>query len=256
MAAGLVTLVRNLQRRQARRRQDLAVAEGIRVVEEAIAADVEFRGVIVSPSLERTPRGSALRAQLEDHAIPLVELPDAELTDLADTDTPQGVIAVVRPPKWTLADIQPRSRAPALVLDGVQDPGNGGALLRTAAALGASGAILLPGTVPVVHPKVLRATAGATFRFPTARVQYDEFKAWVNREGIAVWITAAEGTSPVRMQIPERLAIVVGNEGVGVRPEIQATGAQRVGVPLARGVESLNVAVAAGIILYEVIRDR
>ncbi len=256
MAAGLVTLVRNLQRRQARRRQDMAVAEGIRVVEEAIAAGVEFRGVVVSPSLERTPRGSALRADLEDHAIPLVELPDAELADLADTDTPQGVVAVVRPPQWTLADIQPRSRAPALVLDGVQDPGNGGALLRTACALGAAGAILLPGTVPVVHPKVLRATAGATFRFPTARVQSHEFKTWINREGITVWTTATEGSSPARLEIPERLAVVFGNEGAGVRPEIQACATQRVAVPLTRGVESLNVAVAAGIILHEVIRDR
>jgi TrmH family RNA methyltransferase len=251
-----VSLVRNLQRRQVRRRQDLAVAEGVRVVEEALDATVEFRGVMVSPSLGRTPRGAALHARLEDHAIHVVELPDDELADLADTDTPQGVIAVVKLPKWTLADIQPGAAAPVLVLDGVQDPRNAGALLRTAFALGAGGAVLLPGTVPLSHPKVLRATAGATFRFPTARIQTGEFNAWIGREGISVWATAAEGTPLARLDVPERLAIVVGNEGAGVRPEIQATSIQLVGIPLARGAESLNVAVAAGIILYEVIRER
>ena len=232
------------------------VAEGVRLVEEALAAGVPIQGALASPPLQQSPRGAALLASLASHAVPVEEIPERELARLADTDTPQGILAVIDPPRWTLADIRPSAGAPVLVLDGVQDPGNVGALLRTAYALGAPGAILLKGTADPAHPKVMRAGMGATFRLPTAAAQDGELSAWVSGRDVTVWTAAAEGAALGRLTPPERLALVVGNEGAGARPYVRSLAQQQVAIPLARGVESLNVAVAAGIVLYEVQRGR
>jgi TrmH family RNA methyltransferase len=141
-----------------------------------------------------------------------------------------------------------------LVLDGVQDPGNVGTLIRTAFALGAAGGILLPGTAEPSNPKVMRAAMGATFRLPWAVATAGEFRGWVRETDAAVWAGAADGTPVHRLSPPERLVLVVGNEGAGVRPEVRELARVSVAVPLARGAESLNVAVAAGIVLFEVTR--
>ena len=254
MASNLVRLVRNLQQRKGRKRRGLAVAEGLRLVEEALEAGVGFQGALVSRSLAASPRGLALLSDLAAHAVPVEEVEDSTLVELADSDTPQGVVAVIDPPRAELAAIVLSRGFPALVVDGVQDPGNVGALLRTAFALGAPGAILLKGTADPANPKVLRAGMGASFRLPVAWVDESEFANWVRAERVTVWVTDAAGTPLDRLSPVERLAVVVGNEAVGVRPSVAALAHHRVAIPLARGAESLNVAVAAGIVLHEVRR--
>jgi len=254
MASSLVTQVRNLQRRKARKRSGSAVAEGVRLVEEALAAGVPVTGLIVSRTAAGHARTSALVAQATGRAIPLEEVDDRLFAELADTDSPQGILAVVEPRRWLLDDVRVQERQPALVLDGVQDPGNVGTLLRTALALGAPGVMLLPGTADLRNPKVLRSAMGATFRLPAVALTDEEFAAWTRRERITVWAAAGEGKALARAEVPERLALVVGNEGLGVRPFIRELAKARVAIPLARGAESLNVAVAAGILLYEVCR--
>lgn len=254
MSSNLISMVRDLQRRKGRKRRGLTVAEGTRLVEEALAAHVPLRGAVVTPAFDRTPRGAALVADLADHAIPVEEVAESEFAALSDTDTPQGVLVVVEQPRWTLADLTPARGAPVLVLDAVQDPGNVGTLLRTAAALGASGAVLLKGSADLGNPKVVRAAMGATFRFPAATADEPEFAGWAANRDVTVWATAADGIPLGRLSVPERVAIVVGNEGTGVRQALLTVADQRVAIPLAGGAESLNVAVAAGIFLYEVMR--
>jgi TrmH family RNA methyltransferase len=256
MTSNLVTLVRNLQQRKSRKRRGLAVVEGVRLVEEALQAGVELRGALHSPALQGTDRGSELLEHLAAHAVALKELPDRELATLADTETPQGILAVIAPPRFRLLDIEPHPRFPVLVLDGVQDPGNVGTLLRTAFALGSPGAILLTGTADVTNPKVLRGAMGATFRLPTALATEGEFAKWVSEGDVTVWGADAGGIGLERLDPPDRLAVVVGNEGAGLRPAMAALAHQKVAIRLARGAESLNVAVAAGILLYEVQRAR
>jgi len=256
MSSNLISEIRNLQRRKARKRRGLAVAEGVRLVEEALAAGVPFKGVLAAASLRDGPRGAALLADLAGHAVPIEEIPERELTRLADTDTPQGILAVIDPPRWTLADVDPGTPSPVLVLDGVQDPGNVGTLLRTAHALGSPGAILLPGTADIANPKVMRAAMGASFRLPAAPAQDGELAKWVNEHEVTLWAASTEGTPLERLAAPARAAVVVGNEGAGVRPFVRSLAQQQVAIPLARGVESLNVAVAAGILLYEVQRAK
>ncbi len=255
MTPHLLTLVRNLQQRKARRRHPLAVAEGVRLVEEALAAGLSLEGVIISGALERTDRGRALRRRLGDTGVAVEELAERELLELADTDTPQGVLAVFEHPAWSLADLAVGAGMVHLVLDGVQDPGNVGALLRTAFALGAGGAVLLPGSAHLTHPKVLRAAMGVTFRMPVAALGQRDFVAWAEREAITLWASAASGVDIRTVSRPDRLALIVGNEGAGVRAELQGIADAVVSVRTVTEVESLNVAVAAGIILNEVMRD-
>lgn len=223
-------------------------------MEEVLAAKLPIKGAIISASFERTARGKELVTELERHACPVEEVSEKALAQLADTDAPQGIIAVVEPRRWKLDDIPVAPKSVLLVVDGVQDPGNVGTLLRTAFALGIPGAILLPGTADLRNPKVLRGAMGATFRLPTVLTTDDEFAAWTRKHQVTVWAAASEGKALARTAVPERLALVVGNEGAGVRPFIRELSRQRVAIPLARGAESLNVAVAAGILLYEVCR--
>ena len=256
--SNLQSTVRDLQRRKARGRRGLAVIEGVRLVEEALAAELEFKGALVSPDLARTTRGQALTADLASHAIPVEEVGSRIFADLAGTDTPQGVLAIVQPRIWTLADI---TGGPLLVVDGVQDPGNVGTLIRTAHALGAAASLLLRGSADPLNPKALRAAMGATFRHPVAQLDDGPFITWAREHQYVLWAAATDGVPLARAldaktSRQELIAVIVGNEGAGIRPQLNAIAAQRVAIPLARGAESLNVAVAAGILLYEVVRGR
>ena len=236
-------------------------------MEEALAAGLRLRGALVSPDLERTARGTALRAELKRQAVTIEEVSARALERLADTETPQGIVAVVEPRKWTADELPLTGGGVVLVIDGVQDPGNVGTLIRTAHALGAAGTVVLRGTADIVSPKALRAAMGATFRHPVVALDDTGFIAWARKRSVTLWAAAADGT-PLHRALTDTgrgkgdggragdtpIAVIVGNEGAGVRPQLNAVSTKRVAIPLAQGSESLNVAVAAGILLYEVLR--
>jgi TrmH family RNA methyltransferase len=254
MSHSLHTLVRDLRLRRGRERRGLALAEGVRLVEEALAARVVIRHVLTSPALEATPRGYALKAALERSGHPAEHVSERVFGELAATEHPQGILAVVEPPRFGLEDLSVGPRAPALVLDAVQDPGNVGAMVRTAFALGAAGILALPGTAELSNPKTLRASMGACFRLPFVLLDEPALRDWAAMNQIRVLVAAADGPPPDRKS-PEALAIAVGNEGAGVGASLASWAYGRIGVPLRAGAESLNVGVAAGILLYEVTRE-
>ncbi len=263
IASNLQSTIRDLQRRKARGRRGLALIEGVRLVEEALAAGIGFQGALVAPELTRTARGTALVAELERHAVPVQEIGARAFAQLADTDSPQGILAVIEPRRSSASDFVPQPDAVALVIDGVQDPGNVGTLIRTAHALGATGTIVLRGTADPTSPKALRAAMGATFRHPVVSLDDAGFIGWARKHGVTLWAAAADGI-PLSQALGAKeggrgtgpIAVIVGNEGAGIRPQLNAIAARRVAIPLAQGAESLNVAVAAGILLYEVTRGR
>jgi TrmH family RNA methyltransferase len=252
----LLTVIRDLQRRKAREKRGLALAEGVRLLEEALAAGVTITGAAVGPGLEATERGRALKAALAGRGVPLEELDDRALEALADTDHPQGIVAVVEPKPWGFADLTTHdSRPTTLVLDGVQDPGNVGAILRSALALGAAGVVALPGTAELLNPKVLRGSMGAAFKLPNFHATDDEFGAWTRKGKVTLWTTAMDGTDIRKVtRSAGPLALLLGNEGAGVRAELSATASERVAIPIAPKAESLNVAAAAAILLWECFR--
>jgi TrmH family RNA methyltransferase len=171
---------------------------------------------------------------------------DRELAELSDTVTPQGILVVAAIPR---GDRQlPGSRL--LVVDGVQDPGNLGTLIRTAEALGVEGVIVLPGTVDPWSPKVVRAAAGASFRIPVSEMGRDEVIRRLAEREIPIWASAADGDPLPRVAAgPERVALVVGNEGAGVSSAVRGAAARIVAVEHSGDAESLNVAIAAAILL-------
>lgn len=255
VSSPLQTTIRDLHRRKARERRALTLAEGIRLVEEAVASGIPIQGAVITPTLEAGERGHALVAALERRGVLLERLSDAAVDKLADTEHPQGVIAVVRPPSWSINDLAGDSRSAVMVLDGVQDPGNVGAIMRSAHALGATGVIALPGTAELTNPKVLRGSMGAFFRLPAIRLELPEFLAWMETKKPTVLVADMIGAPIHEFNRTGAVALILGNEGAGVRPELKVAG-NLVAIPLAPGAESLNVAVAAGILLYEVMRER
>lgn len=249
------TTIRDLQLRRGRERRGLALAEGVRLVEEALAAGIPVRGAAVSSTLEGTARGSALKSALLNSGVRLEEVAPAELDALADTEHPQGIVAVVEPPRWKL-DHMAGSPGAVLVLDGVQDPGNVGTMLRSALGLGAAGVIALKGTAELANPKVVRGSMGALFRLPSVATDAGAFLEWAERDGRRIWVADAGGAPLDTAPHGDRVALVVGNEGAGVSDELSQRADRRLAIPLAAGAESLNVAIAAGILLYEVRRGR
>lgn len=246
----LPSTIRDLHRRKARERRGLALAEGVRLVEEMLAAAVPCKGAVSSPALETTPRGRALLATLAERGVPVEAVDDRTLAELADTEHPQGIVAVYEPRAWSLDEMRPGGGAPLVVLDAVQDPGNVGTIARTALAFGAAGLVALPGTVDLTNPKTVRASAGALFRLPHAHLGPAPLLDWLHRHGVALWATAMDG-EPLEEDAPEaQVAIVLGNEGAGIDQLLLDAASRRVAIPIRREAESLNVAVAAGILLH------
>jgi TrmH family RNA methyltransferase len=246
----LLTLARDLKRRKARERHGLFVAEGLRAVEAVLDSGRPLRGVLVADDTTADPRRAALLARLAAADVPVVAVPGPTFTTAADTDSPQGVLALAEIPRWAANDL-PAVRT-VLVLDAVQDPGNVGTIVRTAAALGVGATLVLPGTVDVWNAKVVRSAMGAQCSHPVIPLTWEQAADWLRAREIALWVAEAAGV-PLAASIahrPPRLALVVANEGAGVSPPVAALAAHRVAIPMQAGVESLNVAVATGILLY------
>ncbi len=257
MTSPLRTMIRDLHRRRGRERRGLALAEGVRLVEEALGAGLAVRGAAISPALEATTRGRALKGALERQGVRVEPVSEDELEKLADTEHPQGVVAVVEPRTWRLDDLAAKAGVPVLVLDGVQDPGNVGTMLRSALGLGAAGVVALKGTAELTNPKVLRGSMGALFRLPAVATDAESYLSWAAGRGIETWVAAADGAIVEPGSVRDHRAaigLVVGNEGAGVGPALEAAASRRVAIRLAPGAESLNVAVAAAILLREVAR--
>jgi TrmH family RNA methyltransferase len=248
-AVKLVTVARALGHRKAREERGRFVAEGVRTVEELLRSPLGVDGVLVADDARDGARVAALIAAAEARGIPVVGAAPREFASAAGTDAPQGVLAIGRTPVRTLASL-PDPLPRLLVLDAVQDPGNAGTILRTAAALGVAATIALPGTVDLWNAKVVRSTMGASFHHPTIVDTVDALATFLAARGIPLWGADAHGDDVGTVTPPPRLALAMGNEGAGLTPPVRAACARHVALPIAAAVESLNVAVATGILLY------
>jgi RNA methyltransferase, TrmH family len=246
----LLTLARDLQRRKAREKHSLFVAEGVRAVEDLLRSGLKIRGALVTSELAGALQGQSLRNRLDDSKVKIVEVTVQEFATAAETESPQGVLAVAEIPVRSFNTLRLPPECRIIVLDAVQDPGNVGTIIRTAAALGAAATIALPGTVDIWNSKVVRSSMGAQFEHPAFYASWNAARDFLSKEHFQLWATDASGEPVARDRAVRRLAIVVGNEGSGVNPEIRAGADKIVSLPIAAGVESLNVAVATGIILY------
>jgi TrmH family RNA methyltransferase len=231
----------------------LFIAESSHLLEEALRSGCEIPVVLVAESVE-----SRLNRAGPTSSLPrIVILPDALFQTITTTETSQGVIALVRPPKWTLDQVF-ALKSLVVVLDGIQDPGNVGSILRSAEAFGATGAIFVKGTVGPQHPKTLRAAAGSLFRVPyVTGLDAPSVCALLRKERVVVYAampyTGSEHLAE-DVDLRRRCALIIGGEGHGIGKELHEM-AEYVAIPTV-GVESLNAAVAAAVLLYETRRQR
>ena len=242
----LITRIRKLvAERKHRRREGVMVCEGPKMLGEALRWGAALDTVVWEA-------GKA-RAQDIPDGVRQVEVPGDLLAALAPTQTPQGVLFLCQLPERALPEKLEGQRY--LVLDGVQDPGNVGTLWRTADAFGADGMILLPGCADPWSPKTLRATMGACFRLPVWEVEAGELPALLERSGLPLYATALrEDTEDLRAQDLRRCAVVIGSEGRGVSEETLALCGKTLKIPMRTRCESLNAAVAAAVVLWEMAR--
>lgn len=241
--------------RGARREEGLWVAEGLRLAEEVWAEALGVRLWILEEGWGRgADRAGALRARIEGRGDEVLDVRRGLLRVAADTETPQGVLAVFEAPRWTADDLLCRS-GPLVVLDRLQDPGNLGTVARTAEGAGAAGLLLTPGTVDPGSPKALRAAAGSLLRLPVLAAE--DPAALLREAGVPMLAAAGAGGIPYdRADLGGRFALLLGQEGAGLSQELLREARGVLTVPMEGRLESLNVAATAAAILFEAARQR
>lgn len=229
------------------------------MVEEALEAGWPIITLLYATELTGHPRGAVILEAARASGAELLETADYVLSDLADTKTPQGLVALIAKP-WYELDLLLRGRGIplVLVLDGIQDPGNLGTIIRTADACGLLGVITLEGTVDLFHPKVVRASAGALFHLPTfgdvSAARAVEFLAGT---GFQTFMADPDGSQSLyECDFTRPTALFVGNESRGCGELLREAADRVVFIPMPGQAESLNVGVAASLFVYEAVRQR
>jgi TrmH family RNA methyltransferase len=243
-------LIRNLQtRRSVRQAERLFVVEGVRLLEEAARAPAPPQLVLHGDALE--PRARAVVEQLRALGAAVEEVTPAVMAAASDTDTPPGLLAVAPLPTFG----PPAPLSFALVLDGLRDPGNLGTILRTADAAGVQAVLLAPGTVDAYNPKVVRAAMGAHFHVPLVAAGWPALAERL--AGLTLWLAEArQGPAYTQVDWRQPCALIIGAEAAGPGAAARHLAHRPVCIPMPGQAESLNAAVAAGIILFEAARQR
>ncbi len=240
-----------------RREEGAYLAEGVKVVAEALAAG-SLRTVFVAPRLREAAGGPALLSALRSAAVPVVAVADAVLTTLAHARTPQGVVGIVPLPAAGPAPPPARPGRPLLVAWRVQDPGNLGALARIVEATGAGGLAVAGGGADPYHPRAVRGAAGSLLRIhPWMAPTQPPLPGALQAAGYRLLAAVPRGGRPAsRFRWSGAWALLLGGEGSGLPGELLAAAAAQVSVPTEGAVESLSVPAAAAMLLYEAQRQR
>ena len=241
--------------------------EGPRLAEGALGSGLEIEAILVSVTGERhlaEIRERLTSSSSSGHSLPrILRTTDRLFAAISGTETPQGIAALVKPRSWTFDDLLKGGVALIVVLAGVQDPGNVGTILRSAEAFGATGAVATRGTAHPWSPKVLRASAGSALRLPILPgMAIAVVLAQLRVSGLKIYAASASPAPQARASLPGDVdfltpaAIVIGNEAAGLPQEVARSTDASVLIPIAPGVDSLNAAVAASVLLYEAARQR
>jgi len=238
--------------RSTRRRllEELLVVEGLRLAGEAVLSGLPLTWAFFTPDFATGARGAALIAALTERQTPTWEVTPPVMAALSDTETPQGIVVVLPVPV-----LQPRPGL-ALILDGIRDPGNLGTILRTAWAAGVGQTLVLPGCVDFTAPKVLRSAMGAHFHVPVRRISWEQVRQEVPEP---VWLADADAAAAPYDRVDWSAAggLIIGGEAEGAGAEArELSGVHRVTIPMAAGVEPLNAALSAAVLLFEAARQR
>ena len=254
----LLKLAASLREKKHRDRTGLFVAEGIRLVEEAVKADWKIHAIIGTEKAYSQERVQHIIHMAADGEHRLTTVSDALYGKITETEQPQGLMAVMEQQETSLETIAAVPKPLFMILDGVQDPGNVGALIRTADAAGCYAIFLTGACADVFSGKALRSTMGSLFHIPIVRCrQTSELIDWLQSREICLAVTSLEAAQPYfESDLTSPLAIVFGNEGAGVSASMLARAEKHLYIPILGKAESLNVNAAAAVILFEAARQR
>lgn len=247
-----IKLVRQLQAHTlARRETGLFVVEGVRLVEEVLAAGWPVEEVFYTEDLSE--RGRAIVAGFQARRVTVEAVTSQVLKSASDTQTPQGLLALAK----RISSMLPEKPDFLFIPDGVRDPGNLGTMLRSAAGAGVQAVLLPPGTADAYAPKVVRAGMGAHFRLPIHELDWTAIEAYLHKSGVHLYLADAQADHVYyQADFSDPLALVIGGEAEGAGQAAQRLADHRLKIPMAGQVESLNAAVAAAILMFEVARQR
>jgi TrmH family RNA methyltransferase len=246
-----VKQVRALQaRRQARRKAQRFVIEGVRLVREAVLVGITVEEVFYTPELAASPEGLELLDGLSGLGAMLLPVDERIMLAMSDTKTPQGILAVLPDVILPL----PADPAYVLIIDGVSDPGNLGTIMRAAAAAGVPLMVTAGGTVDTTNPKVVRSAMGAHFRLPVQHLSWEGIASRFSNHAIFLASTGS-GVPYYRIDWTQPCALIVSEEAHGASEQAQRCAHARVTIPMPGSMESLNVAMAASIMIFEMVRQ-
>ncbi len=237
--------------------QDLVLAEGVRVLEEAVKAGCPVEAALLEENFGAVARERAILEKWRSDHVRLFKMNAKLFKTVSSVQTPQGALALVKVPPPLLSDRPPAENSMIVFALGIQDPGNLGTLIRTAAAAGATMVCTGAGTVSARNPKSIRASAGAFFHLvPVENVDPDDFMQYCRLGSIRLYRTdAREGIIYAEADLRSSFAILFGNEGSGVDAKAMAS-LPSMRIPMDRKIESLNVAAAGAVILFEAAKQR
>lgn len=243
-------LVRLSNDRKFRKEMQEMVCEGEKMLGEALSSGMDIHDILVAEDAELD---TALLRQAEGQGAKLYICPSSLLGKVSNVKTPQGVVFSCERPVAELRVLQDAKRL--MVLEGLQDPGNLGTIIRTADAFALDGIILCEGCVDPTSPKVVRATMGAAFRMPIAAASLEQTVAFLREQNMPLYAAAlSESSVPLTHVDLTRAAVMIGNEGRGITKKAAALCTQQIIIPMDGRAESLNASVAASIIMYEMSR--
>lgn len=255
-----IKLAVRLKQKKYRDESGLFLTEGVRLGEEAVRSGWNLKFCVCAETAAVQPRTAALLREIEAAGCSAYCTTESVYEKMSDTKGPQGILLVVEKRAHALVDLRTEGKNLFLaVLDGVQDPGNVGSIVRTADAVGCDGVILLEPTADLYAPKTVRAAMGSIFHLPIyADVQAQAFVEFSAQHDISLLAAALDrnAASCFAVDLCRPLALVLGNEGNGVREKLLSSCDRKLFIPMKGAAESLNVSVAAAVLLYEVFRQR
>lgn len=228
---------RKLHKRKGRKEAKAFLIEGFHLIEEAWKSNEKIIEIIVQDSVELPSWGNAY---------PVETVTEQVFQQITQTTTPQGIAAVV-----AMKEIKKITGKNKILIDAVQDPGNLGTIIRSADAAGMDAVVLGKGAVDLYNDKVIRATQGSLFHIPVYEANLIEEITALKETGFEIWATTLEEAEPYnKVKVPEKAAIILGNEGAGIDKTLIKAADKRVVIPIYGKAESLNVGIAAAILMY------
>lgn len=249
-------IVQQVRRLNAKRKERMEtrsyIAEGVRLLEEIWGAEHNIRQVYYSEPLSE--RSGSLLKELKNAGVAIEEVSESVLKAMSDTETPQGILAIVE----MIDAVLPASPRLILILDSIHDPGNLGTMLRTAVAAGVELVFLAPNCADLYSPKVIRSAMGNHCRIPIQQAEWQQIEHYcASQQDLRIYAAAMEnGISLWEADLRGPVALIIGSEAEGISIEAQQLAEKKIFIPMEPEVESLNAAVAAGILMYEVVRQR